>query len=364
MSLWKKSTNNQPNIGIFCNGEIFMNSRFFSGSRSIPILFTLLAMMVSGCGAGKVETPTTVAPKDKVNVQLSWFHSAEFIGFYTADQLGYYNEENLDVTLTAGSPETDPVALVASNAAQFGVASGDALIQAKTKGQDLVAVSSIFRKSPLIIMALTDKQINTPQDLVGKTVGVISTNLDTTWDIQFVAMLKKLKIDPSDMTFVLNEKYHGAEDLLSGRMDASSGAFSTNELVQAKVDGQAVTSIYYRDYGVEFYNNTIFTNAATVSSDPGLVARFVRATLRGYQYAIEHPQEAAAFTVKYDPELNVELQQATIEAQIPLIDTGDAPIGWMDEDIWVNTQEILLDQGYIAEPVDIPQIYTNDFIKK
>lgn len=176
-------------------------------------------------------------------------------------------------------------------------------------------------------------------------------------------MLKKVGVDPASITFVPNEEFYSAADLHTDRMDATSGTFSTNELVQAKIDGEDVVPIYYGDYGVEFYNNLIFTDAKLISSDPELVQRFIRATLKGYQYAVEHPQEVAAFTLKYDESLDVAFQQATIEAQIPLLDTGDAQIGWMEEDIWNNTQAILLDQGYITSPIDLTKAYTNDFIK-
>lgn len=319
----------------------------------ISILIIAIALLLNACSPAK----------DKVTVQLSWFHSAEFIGFYTADQLGYYNDENLEVALVAGGPETDPIASVFEGTSQFGVTPGDSIIRAQSAGQEPVAISSIFRKSPLIVMALANSGISTPQDLAGKTVGVVSPGLDTTWDIQFIAMLKKVGVDPASITFVPNEEFYSAADLHTDRMDATSGTFSTNELVQAKIDGEDVVPIYYGDYGVEFYNNLIFTDAKLISSDPELVQRFIRATLKGYQYAVEHPQEVAAFTLKYDESLDVAFQQATIEAQIPLLDTGDAQIGWMEEDIWNNTQAILLDQGYITSPIDLTKAYTNDFIK-
>ena len=327
-----------------------MNKRMI---HSLGIFVIVTALLLSAC------SPT----KDKVTVQLSWFHSAEFIGFYAADQLGYYSNENLEVTLVAGGPETDPIASVNAGTAQFGVTPGDSIIRAHASGQEPVAISSIFRKSPLIVMALTESGITTPQDLTGKTVGVVSPTLDTTWDIQFIAMLKKMDVDPAGITFVPNEEFYSAADLHTGRMDATSGTFATNELVQAKIDGENVVPIYYGDYGVEFYNNLIFTNAQLISSDPELVQRFVRATLKGYQYAIEHPQEAAAFVLKYDETLDVAFQQATIEAQIPLLDTGDAQIGWMDNDIWENTQSILIDQGYITSAMDLKKVFTNEFIK-
>ncbi len=326
-----------------------MNKKIF---RPISILILIMALSLSACGT-----------KDKVTVQLSWFHSAEFIGFYVADQLGYYADQNLDVTLIGGGPEIDPASTVTAGTSQFGVTSGDSIIRAQYADQDLIAVSSIFRKSPLIIMALTDAKITAPKDLAGKTIGVISTGLDTTWDIQLIAMLKKTGVDPAGIKFVPNEEFYGAADLHTGRMDASSGTFSTNELVQAKIDNELVTPIYYSEYGVEFYNNVIFTSTQLSTDNPGLVQRFIQATLQGYQFAIENPKEAAALTVQYDENLDVSFQQATIEAQIPLIDTGDAPIGWMDENVWANSQTILLDQGYITSPVDLTKVYTNSFIK-
>jgi ABC-type nitrate/sulfonate/bicarbonate transport system substrate-binding protein len=334
-----------------------MKTRLNTRLSASFIVLILLASLLSSCDIG------SIAQKDKVSVQLSWFHSAEFIGFYVADQLGYYTAENLVVTLVPGGPDIDPVASVVKGASQFGITSGDSIIRSQLAGQNLVAVSSIYRKSPLLVMSLANSGITTPNDLVGKTVGVVSQAMDSTWDIQFIAMLKKVGVDQAKIKFVPNQEFHGAADLHTGRMDATSGTFLTNELVQAKMDGENITPIYYRDYGVDFYNNLIFTNAQLVADKPDLVKRFIQATLRGYQYAIENPKEAASITLKYDKNLDVAFQQATLEAQIPLMDTGDAPLGWMDADVWANTQTILLDQGYIKSSVDLAKVYTNAFIK-
>ena len=325
-------------------------------------LSTLLAILIvfslvlTACGSGPAAEP------DKITVQFSWFPTVEFAGFYVADQLGYYAEENIEVNLVAGGPEVDPVSEVVVGNAQFGLAAADSILRAKANGQDMTAVGAIFRQSPMVVMALADSGIQRPQDLEGKTVGVISPALDTTWDIQFIAMLHTLGIDENTMTFVPNELY-GVGDLTSGKMDASSGLFSTNEPIQAELDGHKVNLIYYNDYGVEFYNNLIFTNSNFVSENTDLVQRFIRATLKGYQHAIESPQVAVDQTVKYASDLDSAFELASMKVEIPLIDTGDAPIGFMDDAVWQNTQSILIEQGYLDAPVDLSSVYTNKFVE-
>jgi ABC-type nitrate/sulfonate/bicarbonate transport system substrate-binding protein len=122
--------------------------------------------------------------------------------------------------------------------------------------------------------------------------------------------------------------------------------------------------MFYSDYGVVIYANPIFAAGQLVREQPELAERFVRATLKGYQYAIEHPEEAGELSLKYDDTLQVAFQTATMEAQIPLIDTGDVPIGWMDESVWQTTLDVLLEQDVIASSPNLDTVYTNQFVEK
>jgi ABC-type nitrate/sulfonate/bicarbonate transport system substrate-binding protein len=164
------------------------------------------------------------------------------------------------------------------------------------------------------------------------------------------------------MQFSAIEDYHGANELKSKRLDVMSGMFATNEPVIAELEGEALNLIYYKDYGIDVYANTIFTTEEFVQNNADLVGRFVKATMRGYQYAIENPEEVASYALKYDETLDLKIQQETMKAQIPFIDTGDAPIGSMDESVWKTTQDILLEFDLISQPVDLSTIYTNQFV--
>jgi NitT/TauT family transport system substrate-binding protein len=328
-------------------------------SRWLRYVVVITVLLMSGvlvaCTAFKPQP-------DKVTVQLSWFHSVEFAGFYVADQKGYYADENLAVTLKPGGADVLPSQEVADGKADIGVTGGDQLLVARSQGLPLKAIAAIFRQSPVALMALADSGIKTPQDLVGKRIGVISPNYDNNNDIQLLAMLRQAGIDQSKVKLVVTEDY-SVGSLTSGAMDVYSG-FAMNEPVDAKLRGLDVNLILPQDYGVSIYANVLFSRQQTLDERSDVVQRFVRATFKGYQYAIEHPDEAADLALKYDKTLDVAFQRASMQAEIPLIDTGDVPIGTMDNPVWQNTNDILVQQGLIKSPVDLSTVFTNKFVEK
>jgi len=315
----------------------------------------VMASALTGCA------PARPAP-DAVTVQLSWFHTVEFAGFYAAVEKGYYRDENLAVTLLPGGPAIDPVQSVADGTAQLAVTPGDTVLRARAANMLVTAIMTIYRHSPLVVMSLPDSGIQRPQDLVGKTIGVISDKLDSTWDIQFLALLKQLGLDAQTMKFVAIQDYNGANELTSGRVQAASGFFAVNEPVQAKLAGVETNLIFYGDYGIEVYANALIARDDLLTSQPDVVQRFVRATLKGYQYVLQHPAEAAEFALKFDPALDVNLQTATMLGQLPLIDSGDGAIGSMDLAVWQSTQDALLKQGLLNEPLNLEAAFTNRFV--
>ncbi|MCK6627238.1 MAG: ABC transporter substrate-binding protein [Anaerolineae bacterium] len=324
-------------------------------SKFAGIILLLIIGLIAGCN------PFAAAKEpDKVTVQLSWFHSVEFAGFYAAEQQKYYADENLAVTLLPGSAEIVSWQDVAEGKADFGITGGDALMIARSKGLDIKAVATIFRQSPIVMMALAESGIKTPQDFVGKRVGIFSETFDNANDIQLLAMLRKLGIDESELEMVLIEDY-SLGSLTSGAMDVYSG-FLTEEPARAEADD--LNLIFPQDYGVLMYANVIATRQQLIDENPDLVERFVRATLKGYQYAIEHVDEMPKLASKYDNNLNLEFQLASMQTEVAMIDTGDTPIGMMDEEVWQSTQDILLEQKFISAPIDLKTVYTNEFVEK
>lgn len=328
--------------------------------KKINIFFGMLILLstfMSACG-----NMAPAQPADKVTVQLSWFHGVEYAGFYTAVEKGYYADENIEVTLNAGGPEINPLDEVNNGNAQVGIGSSDSLIIAKTNGQNFVSVATIFQDNPLAITSLKSSRIQKPEDLAGKTVGAYSLDLSSYSDFMFLAFMSRTGLQKDDMSYALIEDFYGANEIKSGNMDAMSGMFATDQQVMTREAGDEINLMYYKDYGVDVYINTIFITENLAQSNPDLITRFVRATMKGYEYAVANPSEIAGYAVAYDDTLDLSYQQQVMQAQIPFIDTGKGTLGSMDENVWKNTQEILMEFGLISTPVDLSTIYTNKFV--
>ena len=333
-----------------------MKKKLFS---IVTALFILPALLLGACASPE---PTPVVEPDKVSVQLSWFHGVEYAGFYAAIAKGYYADANLEVTLIAGGPEINPLDEVNNGKTQFGITSGDSIITARANGQNLVSVATIFKENPLAITSLKKDGIVNPEDLVGKTVGVYSTDLSNFFDLPFLALMSRTNLDRASMNYALIEDFQGANEIKAGNMDAMSGMFATDQQVMASQAGDELNFIYYKDYGYDVYINTISVKEEFRQSDPDLIRRFIQATMKGYQYAIENTDEVAALALTYDQNLDLAYQQAVMKEQIPFINTGDGQLGTMNESIWKNTQDILLEFNLISSPVDLKSVYTNEFL--
>ena len=132
-----------------------------------------------------------------VTVQLAWTHQAQFAGLYAADQKGYFAAEGLDVTFVEGGAGVDKLAPVLDGSAQFGVAGADELILARAEGKPLRAIATIYRRSPIVFIALSEKGITRPQDFVGKTIRAPANVAPS-----LHAMMARVGISPDQYTVV------------------------------------------------------------------------------------------------------------------------------------------------------------------
>jgi NitT/TauT family transport system substrate-binding protein len=319
---------------------------------SVVLVMAFTVMSLPACGP-KSTPAQALTP---VSVQLQWTHLAEFAGFYAADQKGYYSAEGLAVTFIQGGGVVDNLATVLDGEAQFGTASAEQIILARSQGKPIRAVAVVYRRSPSVFFALADSGITRPQDFAGKTIRVPLTIVPT-----LHAMTTRVGITPDQYTEVTLPSEVAL--FASGEVPVWGG-YLNGLTIAIQQAGYSINLIYPGDYGVHFYGDTIIATEDLIASQPDLVLRFLRASLKGWVYTIENPSEVGPMVVKYAPQADVTLENLRMTASLPLVNTGEDHIGWMKPEIWAGMEQTLRAQGVLTQPVDVTQVYTMQFLQE
>jgi NitT/TauT family transport system substrate-binding protein len=327
------------------------------------ILLTSLMLLITACGnnsdTGKAEGQGAEGSGElkKVVLRLKWIHQAQFAGFYTAVEKGFYKEAGLDVEIRPGGSDFPAVQMVASGSEEFGVTGADQIIIAREKGVPVKALSAIYRKTPFVMFTLKESGITTMEDLVGQKVGI---KLGGNEELTFRAMEKSAGIETSQIE-EMPIKYD-LSPLLTGQVKAWPG-YVINEVLAVQEQGKEVNIIDPNDYGINFYADTLFTTESVIEKDPEMVRSFVQASMQGWDYAMEHPEEAAEFGLKYGEKLDLAHEVSMMKASIPLLEPEKLPLGSMDEAAWETLQQNLIDLDFVKKQQDIGSLFTNEYLK-
>ncbi|NLE23421.1 MAG: ABC transporter substrate-binding protein [Actinobacteria bacterium] len=287
-----------------------------------------LLLGLVGCG-GSSGSEGHAAALEKVSLQLNWFHEAEFVGYYVARAKGFYEAEGLDVEIREGGPGDPAIGHVLDGTVDFAISSFDETAEATAAGQPVVAVLAAFQIPPLVIFSLDGADIERPGDLVGKHVGVTTDYWREVLNETLLAAnvepsrVKKVAVEPGD----LEALYRRHE------VDAWLG-YAQDEPIKVEMAGYDVSTMYPADYGVGGYEGLVLVRDEDVRDRPDVVGAFVHASQRGWRYAVEHPDEAAAILLDWAPDPGLEFQKAAVRVVGPLVDAPGAPIGWVDEERW------------------------------
>ncbi|WP_347056944.1 ABC transporter substrate-binding protein [Blastococcus sp. HT6-30] len=294
-----------------------MNTRAVRTAAAV----TTAVLALSACG-GSDETDAAAEGGDlgALTLQLSWIKNAEFAGEYFADVNGHYTEAGFsDVTMDPGPGPIET--LVASGEADFGLSNAVATAQVVAEEDaPLKIVGTKFQKNPFTILSLADGgNIATPEDLVGKRIGVQAGGNETLFD----ALLEVNGIDPAQVEKVPVE--YDPAPLIDGEVDGFL-AYLTNESITVQDAGYEVTNLPFADNGLPFVAESIITTEEMIADEPEKVKAFLEAEIRGWQDYLRDPEEGARLAVEeYGADLGLdmakEIEQA--EVQSTLIVTPD-----------------------------------------
>ena len=287
---------------------------------------------------------------DKVTLQLKWVTQAQFAGYYVAKDKGFYEEEGLDVDIKPGGPDIAPAQVIAGGGADVIVDWMPSALATREKGVALVNIAQPFKKSGMMLTCLKETGVKTPEDFKGKTLGV--------WffgnEYPFLSWMAQLKIPtdggPNGVT-VLKQGFN--VDPLIQKQAACISTMTYNEywqVIDAGIKPEDLVTFKYEDQGVATLEDGLYVLEDKLK-DPAFkekMVKFVRASMKGWKYAEENPDEAADLVLENDSTgAQTEKHQKRMMGEIAKLTAGSN--GALDEADYKRTVQSLLAGG--SDPV-------------
>ena len=297
---------------------------------------------------------------DAVSLRLNWYLGGLHVPFYYGKEKGYYAAEGIDLTINEGRGSANTVQVVAAGSDTFGLADSSSVITTAAKGGDVKSVMSLLNSTGYSVVSLAETGIRTPKDLEGKRLAVSPG--DPLGSL-FQALAASNKLDMSKITLVQVDPAAKVVAVLEKRADGLLGG-ADDQYFLIKQRGLQPAALRYADNGANIVGMTVVTRNDLIKSNPDLVRRFVRATIKSWEEAKKNPGAAVDAALKVKPDLN---RQSTIDqlmVDIDLLDSKNSKgrIGWGAEADWDQTIDLLKKYRDLSTNQPWTAFHTNEFV--
>ena len=313
------------------------------------IIFTLIATILVGCGKSENKN-IEENEKETVSFMLDWVPNTNHTGIFVAKEKGFYDELNINIDII-NPPEESVTALLASGKANFGISFQDNIAMALNENDNfpIVAVAAILQHNTSGILSLKEKNINSFKDLEGKTYA--------TWDNLIEQATIKQVMENEGGDFEKVNLYHStvtdAVSAIQTNVDAA-WVFEGWDAMMAKISNLDYNFLRFSDVepALDFYTPVLVSNETFLKENTDLAKRFLEATKKGYDYAIENPEEAAKILHKYSPEYDLNM---LIESQKFLskeYKADEEKWGYIDPNRWNAFFKWAYEKGLIQKNIE------------
>lgn len=329
-------------------------------------VLVVIAIAVAGIFmfAKKDDSPKEVKPLVPVSVRLSWVHQAQFAGFYWAKEKGFYAEEGLDVSLKGFIQGLDQAGELVSGEVNFSIPSASEVLYARSLGQSVKAVAVVYQKSPYAFVARQETGIKSPVDFVGKRLGISGGGQEGR--AVYRVLLSAHGIPETNVSFV-TLGFDTSDDVAKKNADVFD-LYRTDQTYLIEKQGIAYNLITPEQFGFQSYGDVIATSDDFIKSNPDIVRKFVRASMRGWEEAIrpEHREEVLEIIRRYEDLLYKDsaYERHILERSIPLIEAPKGkPLGYMDGAVWEKYYQAFWEKGVFEKPFDVQDAFTTEFVR-
>jgi NitT/TauT family transport system substrate-binding protein len=298
---------------------------------------------------------------DQVSLRLDWLPSGYHAPLFLAAARGYYEKQGIDLKILDGKGTNVALQAVASGNDTIAIANLSTMVEAVGKGMPVVGIGGLIQRLPDSIISLASAPLKTPKDLEGKTGSTVATSAIFKLFPAFAAAthldMSKVKVVPVDAGAVLTS-------LLQGQVDFATGWAFTDAL-RVAAQKPIAPPMLMADYGINVLGNGFVVSRDTAKAKGDMLKRFMAATAAGYTASEKEPEAAIDAMIAARPEVNkpVVLEQLKqLPAFFATEHSKGKPFGWTSQADWEQTVDLLHKYFDLKAQIDIPTLYTNDFV--
>ncbi|HET9903303.1 MAG TPA: ABC transporter substrate-binding protein [Xanthobacteraceae bacterium] len=320
-----------------------------------PLLrFAAGALALAG---GALAAAPPAAAADKVVMRINFTPWAMHAQYFGGKAQGLYAAEGIDLEIRPPSGGQQNEVFIGTGREQFGVANIDSFVKARASGIPVVAIMADQPDTPVAVITLKKSNITKPEQLKGKKISWFQANVKAQLD----PLLQAGGLSRNDIEYVNVARGAEVQLLAAGQIDAIYG-FSFGQALTLEQRGFPVNVMALKDYGLKNYGTVIYTSEQLVKSNPDLVKRFLRATLKSLAWTKDHMEEAVAEVVKVAPDRDLKLETRKLGIIYGLYQSPEYAerFGVMNDGKWRTSIEVFSED--IPRKPEPKEMYTNDFV--
>lgn len=328
-------------------------------TKRILALFisVITAFSFVGCGNSSNNQTSTDGNTEleKFSVVLDWYPNAVHGFIYNAIEKGYYEEEGLDVQIYFPANVNDAISLTAAGKADVGIYYPNDIIRAIANEDIPVKSVGTIVQSPLnVIVSLKDKNITSPKDFVGKTIGYSGTEFN---EALIKTMMESVGASMDDVTLI-DVGFDLMTSMTTGQVDATIGCLVNHEVPALEEEGFEVNYFFPTEYGVPNYSELVFVAGNNnINENSEKIEKFLRASQKGFEDMKNDPQGTLTTLLENQNEENFPLsegvEQRSIDVLLPLMENENAKFLTQNKELWQNDINWLKEQGLINKEITV-----------
>jgi putative hydroxymethylpyrimidine transport system substrate-binding protein len=312
----------------------------------------VISALAAGCG--EKEESLEPGAAEPFEVMLDFFPNADHAAIYAAEAGGHFEDVGLDVEIRQPPDPAAPLKQVVAGRVDLAISYEPEVLRARDQGLAAQAVGALVQAPLTSIISLPPAGIKTPEDLDGKVVGTAGIDYQTAY-LEAIARQARAKVEERNVGFNLTGS------LLAKKVDATLGAFWNYEGVDLRLRGKNPQIIRLEQAGIPTYDELVFV--ANADKQDVRIKRFMAALEQGVEDLQKDPDGALEGLLDANPDLDPELQRASLKATLPLFGPPrDRPYGWQDPKEWNEFAQWMRDNQLLENLIDAKGAFTNEYL--